>query len=173
MSAQELSDACTALGLPFSRSTIANFESGRRPTLSVAELLVLARALQVPPVLLVFPLGIAEQSEISPGEVVDTWDAAQWWGGDYVEAVPAESAVTIVADYRAHDDLVRRWRRTQDQLARARASGEDSEELMSTQEHLISVMRSALFAMRRRMQVDGYKPPRLPADLAAILDTEE
>src|SRR5690606_20596574 len=98
MSAQDLSDACTALGLPFSRSAIANFESGRRPTLSVAELLVLARALKVPPVLLVFPLGIHEESELSPGDVVDTWEAVQWFGGDYVEATPAENVTTIVAD---------------------------------------------------------------------------
>lgn len=171
MSAQDLSNACTALGLPFSRSAIANFESGRRPNLSVAELLVLARALRVPPALLVFPLGINEESELPPGEVVDTWDAVQWLGGDYVESVSGEDAITIVADYREHDELVRRWRKTQDQLDRLRVSGGD-EELAATHEHLISVMRSALIAMRRRMQVNGYKPPRLPADLAAVVDME-
>lgn len=55
MSAQQLADACTGLGLPMARSVLANLENGRRAALGVDELIVLARALGVSPLALLFP----------------------------------------------------------------------------------------------------------------------
>ncbi|MGW0626052.1 helix-turn-helix domain-containing protein [Streptomyces sp. NPDC002758] len=81
MSAQQLSDACAELGHPIARSVIANFESGRRPTISVAEVLVFARALGVPPVLLLYPLGRVEDVEVLPGNVQRTSAAVDWFTG--------------------------------------------------------------------------------------------
>ncbi|MFD4975614.1 helix-turn-helix domain-containing protein [Streptomyces sp. NPDC058424] len=81
MSAQQLSDACAALGHPIARSVIANFESGRRPTISVAEVLVFARALGVPPVLLLYPLGRVEDVEVLPGNTQRTSAGLDWFTG--------------------------------------------------------------------------------------------
>ncbi|MGW1044364.1 helix-turn-helix domain-containing protein [Streptomyces sp. NPDC002547] len=81
ISAQQLADRCAELGVPIARSVLANFESGRRPTLSVAELLILAEALDVPPTSLVFPVGYAPAVEVLPGVGCDTYRAAQWWAG--------------------------------------------------------------------------------------------
>jgi transcriptional regulator with XRE-family HTH domain len=81
MSAQQLSDACAELGHPIARSVLANFESGRRPTISVPEILVLARALSVPPVLLLYPLGRSEDVEVLPGNTQRTSAALDWFTG--------------------------------------------------------------------------------------------
>lgn len=55
MSAQNLSDACAELGLPIHRSVIANFENGRRAKLDLGELMTIALALDVAPILLMLP----------------------------------------------------------------------------------------------------------------------
>lgn len=55
MSAQALADRVTELGLPLSRSTIADIENGRRKYITVAELLGIANALNAAPTMLVFP----------------------------------------------------------------------------------------------------------------------
>ncbi|MFG6193372.1 helix-turn-helix domain-containing protein [Nonomuraea sp. JJY05] len=81
LSAQQLADACAEAGLPIGRSVLANFENGRRPTISLAELLVLARALRVPPILLVLPLGYAEMIEMVPDAHMTVWDAFDWFVG--------------------------------------------------------------------------------------------
>ena len=70
------------LGVPIRRSVLANLESGRRSTLSVAELLVLARALGVAPLMLLFPIGAAETIEVLPGEEVPVFAAARWFTGE-------------------------------------------------------------------------------------------
>ena len=64
LTAQQLSDKTEELGMPVSRSRIAAMEGGKRGgVVTVAELIVLARALGVPPLLLLYP-GV-------PGEVID------------------------------------------------------------------------------------------------------
>lgn len=82
MSAQQLSDACAEIGHPIARSVLANFESGRRPTVSVPELLVLAKALEVPPIALVFPVGYEEETEVLPGRVEHPVTGLRWASGE-------------------------------------------------------------------------------------------
>lgn len=54
MSAQDLSNACEANGYPIPRSTIANIESGRKETVSLQELLVIAEVVGAPPLALIY-----------------------------------------------------------------------------------------------------------------------
>lgn len=82
MSTQQLADACAELGLPIPRSVLANLENGRRNVVSVPELLVLARALGIPPLLLIFPVGEVSRLEVLPGREMPTWAAAQWFTGE-------------------------------------------------------------------------------------------
>jgi transcriptional regulator with XRE-family HTH domain len=81
LSAQQLSDRCAKLGMEIPRSTLADLENGRRSKVTVAELLVLAAALDIPPVLLVAPLGRQPKSEILPGRELPTRDAVLWLSG--------------------------------------------------------------------------------------------
>jgi hypothetical protein len=57
---------------------IANLESGRREALSVAELLILAAALDVPPVMLIAAVGYEERVELLPGVEETAWRARGW-----------------------------------------------------------------------------------------------
>ncbi|MCD2117092.1 MULTISPECIES: helix-turn-helix domain-containing protein [Rhodococcus] len=81
ISAQKLADACTELGYPLPRNSIANLENGRRSEVSVAELIVIARALRVPPLLLLFPGIPGEKVEVAPGVEAFSYDAAEWFSG--------------------------------------------------------------------------------------------
>lgn len=80
-SAQQLSSRCEALGVPIQRSVLANLESGRRTTVTVAEVTVLARALDVPPVALIYPVGYVADVEVSPGAWTSPLVAAKWFTG--------------------------------------------------------------------------------------------
>jgi transcriptional regulator with XRE-family HTH domain len=81
MSAQQLADATAQLGLPMARSVIANLESKRRETVTLPELFVLARALGVPPLLLLFPVGRQQTVDTLPGGPADTLQAVDWFIG--------------------------------------------------------------------------------------------
>ncbi|WP_080691676.1 helix-turn-helix domain-containing protein [Mycobacterium avium] len=62
MSASALADATEGV---ITRDTIANLESGRKRVIDIAELIVLAKALEVPPVSLIYARGNAvEQSPV-------------------------------------------------------------------------------------------------------------
>jgi transcriptional regulator with XRE-family HTH domain len=82
MSAQDLADETVRLGYPISRAQIANYESGRKHGLDVADLLVLAEALKTAPVCLVFPGPYDENVQICPEsqELPQLW-WAQWFSG--------------------------------------------------------------------------------------------
>ncbi|ORW33233.1 hypothetical protein AWB91_08890 [Mycobacterium paraense] len=75
LSAQQLADITTLLGYPISRSLIANYESGRKRSLDVTELLVLAHALDVPVLALVFPGPPDSRIEVVPGQMMSTVEA--------------------------------------------------------------------------------------------------
>ncbi len=101
LSAQELADRCSDLGYQISRSTLANLENGRvngerpddsrrYPTVSVAEVLVLARALGVSPLSLLLPAG--GDVEVAPGLSLDA-DAARAW---FVGAEPPRTITITV-----------------------------------------------------------------------------
>jgi len=65
-------------------------------------LLVLARALDVPPLLLVFPVGTAQEVEILPGEVRTPFRGSQWFTGERPFPGPDDGAYLdeIAADWR-------------------------------------------------------------------------
>ncbi|GAA4630045.1 hypothetical protein GCM10023196_053790 [Actinoallomurus vinaceus] len=159
MSAQQLADACATLGFPLQRSVLANLENGRRPTLNLSELLVLARALKAPPILLVFPLGEADRVEVVPGHELDTWEAVKWFagempfpGGDQDEVNAWIEASKPIALYREHDRLVEGV-----QLAiRESAPGSGR------------VLRESLRKYRERFRQRGLTPPDLPPELQHV-----
>jgi hypothetical protein len=65
---------------------IANLESGRKRGLDVAELLVLAAALDVPPVTLLFPGLPDADTEKLPGQTVSAVAAMLWFTGEYADS---------------------------------------------------------------------------------------
>lgn len=79
LSAQALADRCEQLGYELKRSVIAEMENGKRATVSVADVLVLARALRVPPLSLLLDLGAP--FDAGPMERIGGWEAYSWMTG--------------------------------------------------------------------------------------------
>ncbi|MFG2406861.1 helix-turn-helix domain-containing protein [Streptomyces brevispora] len=105
MSAQQLSDACNLLGMSFPRTVISNIENNRRGNLTVAEVSVLAAALEVAPAVLLFPVGYAEEVEYLPGRTVSPLEAADWWNG---EAGNEDQALAQLRKHRRLEVQIRR-----------------------------------------------------------------
>lgn len=171
LSAQALSDRCAALGMEIPRPVLANLENGRRPTVSVAELLVLAAALDVPPVVLVVPLGNRPNVEILPGRELDTWDAALWISGEV--RVPEDAADTgaewldladersIVPLYHQHDRLLEELESISEGRIRLE---DDAGNAIDVHGGVIASLR----AHRALMSQRGLLLPQLPSGLEGI-----
>jgi transcriptional regulator with XRE-family HTH domain len=66
--ANALADETARLNYPVSRSQIANYESGRTQSLDVCDLLVIAGALSVPPLALLYPGLPGRTVDVLPGQ---------------------------------------------------------------------------------------------------------
>lgn len=181
MSAQQLADRCTELGMPLKRSVLANFESGRRPTVSVPELVILAKALEVPPVRLIFPLGYQEEAELLPGRSLDTWDALKWFSEEPTQMETPPEIPQAVRMFRRHDELVgqsqRIAREYMDALAAVVHEADDAQreikdQLAEMQQRRLNDTRKTLRDLRAGMRRRGLIPPRLPEGFTDI-DAEE
>jgi transcriptional regulator with XRE-family HTH domain len=102
LSAQQLADRCAELGMPIQRSVLANLESGRRTTVTVAEILVLAAALDIPPALLLFPVGHAESVEVLPGKQQESLEAVEWFSGARRPLARGRAPHNVLYLYRMH-----------------------------------------------------------------------
>jgi transcriptional regulator with XRE-family HTH domain len=80
MTAQQLAERCKDLGAPIHRTTITKIENGRA-RFDVGELLILAAALHVPPVVLLYPDLPDGDVEIIPGRPANSWTAYLWAAG--------------------------------------------------------------------------------------------
>lgn len=143
ISARELSDRTSKLGHRVEYQVIANMETGRRTSISVHEILVIASALGVPPALLVVPLGTGTDTELLPDEPSDPWECYQWFVGDSRDQTSLSYRGLINA-YERHDAAVRRL------LHRMRMN-ED-----------VNGALDAVIARRAEIRAQGWHMPRLP-----------
>lgn len=81
MTAQRLAERCRQLGVPIHRSTITKIEGGRS-RFDVGELLILAAALQVPPMVLLYPELPDGEVELIPDHPGSSRDAYLWATGE-------------------------------------------------------------------------------------------
>ena len=88
--AKDLAERCAEIGAPeITPAVIANIETGRRDEegrrrreVTVDEMLVLALALELPPVFLFIPLDGDEELRITPSAKMDVLTAVAWVSGD-------------------------------------------------------------------------------------------
>jgi transcriptional regulator with XRE-family HTH domain len=80
-SGQWLSDRTEELGQRVSRSTISEIETRRRKSLSVDHLILLAAALDVAAVDLIYPGGAKTHIEVLPGMQMSKFEAVELFGG--------------------------------------------------------------------------------------------
>ncbi len=81
-SAQWLADRTSELGSPITRAQIANYESGRKKSLDIAELVVIAAALDVPAITLLYPDLPDADVEVLPGQHVSSIVAMLRFSGE-------------------------------------------------------------------------------------------
>ncbi|MGV9318268.1 helix-turn-helix domain-containing protein [Streptomyces sp. NPDC003660] len=176
----QVAQGCAGRGIAeITEHSLKNLELGRKSNLSIADFVVLADVIGVPPVMLLFPLGASPEVEVLPGRNTSTWDALTWFTGETLLGEPAvEGAARDVLDrFRQHGDLVaaattsytlaRERRRaastTLDRPRRAtllqRAEGYEEHAFEDAQE---------LRVYRERMRQRGLTPPALPDELAFV-----
>lgn len=156
-----LSTKCAELDYPIDRSVIAKLERGLRHSVTLAEVLVLARALEVPPLSLMVPLGEEQDTEILPGDEMGTWPAARWivgYGDD-----------ERVGLYHEHERLV------QDLLkpgvgAWVIAPGVEPDQVEQKLEVQLQIRWNVtlrlLNSIRQNMRLSNLLPPAVPDKLA-------
>jgi transcriptional regulator with XRE-family HTH domain len=97
LTAVELSKKLGDQGYPMKRVMITVIETNaRNGKLDVAELLALARALEIPPVLLLFPDYPDTEVEFLPGVTTDCERAVRWLAGEQplpAQIIPGEGVV--------------------------------------------------------------------------------
>jgi transcriptional regulator with XRE-family HTH domain len=160
LTAQQLADLC---GVPsITRVVIARLENGRREAVSTAELQVLAQALGVPAVLLLFPLGHADAVEVLPGREVAPWDAIEWFTGNSEDPAGASgrpqmgtrSPLVLWSEHRRYDGTI-------PVIQRRMEDERDARELQTSVQ--------ALRRIREIMTDTGLTPPPLHPETARIL----
>lgn len=106
MSAQKLADLCAEIGHPIPRDVISNLENGRRATVPVTDLIVIAEALQVPALSLIFDPAVAgNEVERVPGTKCYLWEAADDFAGH--RSAKLSEGGTI------HEEAFATWKRTE------------------------------------------------------------
>ncbi|ORL86104.1 hypothetical protein A5N78_20580 [Prescottella equi] len=118
---QRLSEKCSELHYPIPRSTLTNLEVGRKESLVVQELVVIATALNVPPVQLLFPGLMTEQCEFLPGQYTTAWDALKQFTGE--DGLPDAASMRDQPGY--HLSLMRQIDYNAAQIMKTRARIED------------------------------------------------
>lgn len=187
LSGQKLADRCAELGLPgLTRAVITKLENGRKESVSTAELIVLAKALGVPPVMLMFPFGEQRMAEITPGEFIEPLAAAYWVAGvDPGSGPRAAERGTPLDLYIIHDQIAaamlsqrRLWQDIQPPpWKRAIEVVEVVDETMPAHDRLakefwynVTLLRTT----RDALSSQGFEPPPLPPILAkAVAEAEE
>jgi transcriptional regulator with XRE-family HTH domain len=187
LSAQQLAERTRQLGHHVPRNVVANLENGRRETLSIAEVLILAAALDVPPVLLVAPVGRKRYVQLLPEVVATSWEARGWIHGATEPQYSGASAVhwqesrraVILFDMhrllvREHEQIERRVQRFSE--SSPGAPGDMIAEIFrrergSVEEYVTELVYSLdrIKQHRRLMQSEGYDLPELPPRLAIRL----
>lgn len=131
LTAQKLEELTRELGYPITRVAISKIETNRRSAkFDVAEILILAAALDIPPILLLYPGFPDKAVEVVPGVERASRYAALWFAG----AEPGPSADAHASDATvlmtvAVGDLEQQKRELMYFQARAGESPEFAEEI--------------------------------------------
>jgi transcriptional regulator with XRE-family HTH domain len=184
LTTQQLADACGALGVNVPASVINNLETGRRASFGVAELLVVAKALDVGPISLLFPLGRQASIEILPALEVPVWEAVAWFTEEtpLVEGAPEGSSRAVIDAFRVHADAVHTALTSLRLLGEHQRKANTSLDPRRRADHLRSADQlgemlfqdgQALRALRAEMRERALVVPELPAELAFVDDDVE
>lgn len=180
-SAKWLSDRTAELGYPISPQVIAKLDSGKRGAhLQVAELMVLAYALNTSPAMLLFPDAPGAPVELVPGVHVESLFAADWLGGLEGDQLPEVEKsewfknVKPLTDGRIHQSLVRNLEDITEERAKTRREwleNRDDKVLHASvraADEWLRLREAELLQARGRLRADGRTPPALSEGTAYL-----
>jgi len=181
-SAEGLAERVEALGYrPYSRSALVNLEYGRKRTVDVGELLVLARALGVSPAMLLYPGLPGREVEVIPGQRSSSWEAAQWFGGHAPYWAVDDATGHLIRDDEAYTDEKRVHELVQQEielrsmlpdLVRARAQAGQLEDattdFLLSRDRQVKQAQAQLLDVCRQMVKLGAQPFTPAEDLARM-----
>ncbi|WP_419996926.1 helix-turn-helix domain-containing protein [Streptomyces boninensis] len=180
LSAQELADKCEEIGHPIPRNVIANMESGRRANLPLVDVMVLAKALNTPPICLIYPVGYVEDVQRLPFEdTTSALNALNWFTGED-DDLGAED--DMLRYYRAHEHAetaIREARQDEDYArwqAKMANNAERKAEALATQARATRRIKAAkrdLRSARAFIQSEGGTLPFLWPDLASEIAPDQ
>ncbi|WP_280184338.1 MULTISPECIES: helix-turn-helix domain-containing protein [Nocardia] len=102
VSAAKLAERTSRFGYALTKAQISDLELGRKKTVTVPELIVLAAALGRPPLELLYPALPHGEVDIWPGIGTQSLVAAQWFSGE----IPASKVVRIPMTEGSNNDLI-------------------------------------------------------------------
>lgn len=79
---QWIAERTKELDHPLSRTAVSEYRRGVRKSMPVTDLIILAAALEVPPVAILFPDLATAPTEVLPGEALPSIEAVQWFTGE-------------------------------------------------------------------------------------------
>lgn len=164
----DLAIRCSELGWPaLTEGALFNLETGRRNAAGIRrrevtadEIMVLAAALDVPPVTLMLPIGESAAVEILPGRTVPVAEAADWISGEDPAASDA---------YR--DAMAPLRRQRQLESAMAALAGRVSADLSVGDAHEIEPLYRDVHLARELLRAAGDPLPEAP-DWFQVLDQQ-
>lgn len=125
LTAAELSEKTAALGYQVNRVAISKLENGNRNgKFEITELIVLAEALNVPPILLLYPDIPDGAVEYRPGLEVDSWLAANIFTGEHTQHGDTRTNALPLILMRQHDALLGEHKRASKARAEAEANAQ-------------------------------------------------
>lgn len=181
MTAQALADRCAELGHPLDRSVIAKLEKGHRHTVTVADVLIIATALGVSPLELIYPIGEDDTTEALPGKPRPTWATVRWLTGWAAFPTPDTRATgnPLVGDdddnrrwmadrtlplpmHLEHDGLLLEVERQTYRVSVIRARIDPQDPHLGDEVERLDLSERRLARHREEMRRQGYVPPPLP-----------
>ncbi|MBC3989629.1 helix-turn-helix transcriptional regulator [Streptomyces sp. AC563] len=179
-SAQVLADRCEEIGHPIPRNVIANMESGRRSNLPLVDVMVLAEALNTPPICLVYPVGYVDDVQRLPlQDPTSPLDALRWFTGEETDLGTDDDMLRYFRAHHAAQERLRRARRDEEY---ARYHAETAPNADRRAEALRSQARAAeaadeaesrLRKIRAFIRQEGVTPPFLWPDIEAAIESPE
>jgi|GEM_PF-5915222 len=161
LSAQQVADRTSKLGNEVTRSTIANLESGRKESVSIVEIAMLAAALEVAPVRLLFDVREPEVAAL-PGQKTSAVRAIDWWSA-LAPAPGSAEADHPSAEYSGPVELVRSYDGAVKAILAFESArhthGTDDPEVRRLEGELRAALMARLETAHLAMAAAGLAPP--------------
>lgn len=179
-SAQDLAEKCAEIGHSIPRNVIANMESGRRSNLPLVDVIVLAEALNAPPVCLLYPVGYVKDVQRLPLQnFTSTLNALRWFTGEETALGADDDRLRY---FRAHHAAQDRLRQAQQDEEHARYQAKTAPntnrraEALRAQAHAAEAAEEALSRLHRVrafLEDGGVSVPHLWPDVVSAFESPE